>query len=545
MITVIVSNRLETQQLTHENGPIELGRGPKREKTPRLVIQDAFVSRDHLRITELPTRYIKIENLSNKAPVAIDNHSLLAPSATAEYPLPVRIGIGETVIDLEYASPEPVPDNHMHTINAPVRRDSHLALPNLLQNGNTLPVTELVSWLETVLMVQKATKPEEFYTLTGRALVDQIGLDAGLVLLHDGTAWRVVASASRSDRESGRAFSHTLLDRVLREKRTFFLSMASVASTESLMGVHSVVASPILDAREEVLGVVYGTRLIRSRNREIGPIEAQIVQLLASAVSVGLIRLDQELEAARLRVEKEAAEEADRTKSQFLAMVSHELRTPLTTIIGYTEMVMEQTAADNVPQYNDDLKQIHGSANHLLTLINDILDLSKIEAGKMELAREPFDPASLIRDLMISVDPLVKKNNNTLVLKVPQDLGRAIGDATRLRQCILNLVGNASKFTKDGTITVEAERIPEGATDWLSIAVTDTGIGMNDEQMSRLFQAFTQVDSSAGRKHGGTGLGLAISQKLCHAMHGNISVTSELDKGSTFTIRVPAIIAKA
>jgi signal transduction histidine kinase len=264
------------------------------------------------------------------------------------------------------------------------------------------------------------------------------------------------------------------------------------------------------------------------------------VQLLAVAVGVGITRHKQDEEAHRLRFEKAAAEEADRAKSGFLAMVSHELRTPLTTIIGYSEMLMEQAESDTLPQYSADLKQIHTAGQHLLTLINDILDLSKIEAGKLEVAKEQYAPTSLIRDLMVSVEPLGKKNNNKLELDCPADLGGGVGDPTRIRQCILNLVGNACKFTSNGVVKVQAQRIAETSGDVLQVQVTDSGIGMSPDQVARLFQPFTQVDSSAGRKFGGTGLGLAISQKLCHAMGGQIAVESEAGKGSTFTMTIKA-----
>src|SRR5262249_5338386 len=155
------------------------------------------------------------------------------------------------------------------------------------------------------------------------------------------------------------------------------------------------------------------------------------------------------------------------------------------------------------------------AGQHLLTLINDILDLSKIEAGKLEVAKEPYVPASVIQDLMLSVEPLARKNNNRLELDCPANLGNGGGDPTRIRQCVLNLVGNACKSTTNGVVKVVARRVANHTGDLLQVSVTDTGIGMTPEQVGRLFQPFTQVDSSAGRKFGGTGLGLAISQKLC------------------------------
>ena len=386
--------------------------------------------------------------------------------------------------------------------------------------------------------MQKAGDREAFYKQAADALVEKIGLDTGLVLVKDGEAWRVTAQATRDDHAKGRAFSHALLTQALAGKRTFYVGAAGAGGGESLVGVQGVVVSPFFDGHGNVIGVVYGSRMQRARGREIGPLEAQVAQLLATAVGAGLQRLDRDEEANRLRVAKEAAEEADRTKSGFLAMVSHELRTPLTTIIGYSEMLLEQAETDNLPQYTADLNQVHTAGQHLLMLINDILDFSKIEAGKLEIAKESYSPASLIRDLMVSVDPLVKRNNNKLEVDCPADLGKGVGDATRIRQCVLNLVGNACKFTKDGVVKVAARR--EG--DVLKVAVSDTGIGMSPEQVGRLFQAFTQVDSTAGRKYGGTGLGLAISQKLSASMGGQIAVVSEAGKGSTFTMTIKAVL---
>ena len=541
MLTLTVTNKLETQQLSLPDGAVEFGRGPTRDGVKRVVVRDAFVSRDHLRLEERPGGKVRIVNLSSKAPVSIDNHSLLNPGTDCEYPLPVRLGVGETIIDIDAPEPDVVDESGLRTVRPPLRGATAVH-PNLLAFTESASVEEVVGWLETVVTVQKADTPAEFYQQTAAALVERIGLDNGLVILRDGDGWRVVAGASKTDRQQGRAFSHTILKKVLAEKRTFYMPAMAAGAGESLVGVQGVVVSPIFDARDEMIGVVYGTRTQRGKVREIGKLEGQVVQLLAAACGAGVARREQDEEANRLRVAKEAAEEADRTKSGFLAMVSHELRTPLTTIIGYSEMMMEQAAADALPQYGDDLKVVHAAGQHLLTLINDILDLSKIEAGKLEVGKEPFAPASLLHDLMLSVEPLAKKNANRIELDCPADLGRGVGDPTRIRQCVLNLVGNACKFTANGVVTVTARRATDAAGDRLSVAVSDTGIGMTPEQAARLFQPFTQVDSSAGRKFGGTGLGLAISQKLCYAMGGEIDVRSEAGKGSTFTMTIKAVL---
>ncbi|MBP3959482.1 hypothetical protein J8F10_29915 [Gemmata sp. G18] len=541
MLTLTVANKLETQQLTHSSGPLELGRGPVRSGSARVVVRDAFVSRDHIRIEELPGRKVKVANLSTKAPVTVDNHAVLNPGADCDYLLPVRLAVGETVIDVDSGDSEPVSVNVLKTIAAPARAGSGTQ-PALIDRSEAAKPEEIVGWLETVVNVQKAGERDAFYKQAADALVSHIGLDTGIVLVKERDAWRVTAQVMRDDKQPARAFSHALVNQALTGKRTFYVGAAAAGGGESLVGVQGVVVSPFFDSKDNVIGVVYGSRMQRARGREIGPLEAQVVQLLATAVGAGLQRLEQDDEANRLRVAKEAAEEADRTKSGFLAMVSHELRTPLTTIIGYSEMLLEQAAMDNLPQYTADLQQVHAAGQHLLALINDILDFSKIEAGKLEIANDPYAPASLIGDLMLSVEPLAKKNKNQIEVDCPPDLGRAMGDPTRIRQCVLNLVGNACKFTTDGTVKVTARREPVAGVDSILIAVSDTGIGMSPEQVGRLFRAFTQVDSSAGRKFGGTGLGLAISQKLCAAMGGQITVASELGKGSTFTMTIKAML---
>jgi signal transduction histidine kinase len=543
MFSVTVTNKLETQQLTHNRGPLEFGRGPSRDGTLRVVVRDAFVSRDHLRLEPVPGGKVRIVNLSTKAPVMIDNHSLLNPGADCTYPLPVRLGVGETVIDLDPDEPEVIAGSALYTVPAPLRGDEKTR-PDLLALGEGIAAEDVVGWLETVVGIQRASSPQEFFQQTADALVERIGLDSGLVILREGDNWRVVGGQSRLDRPAGRAFSQTILNKVAADRRTFYLpAMPAEGGGESLTGVQGVVVSPVFNVKDEVIGVVYGTRTQRTKVREIGKLEAQVVQLLAAAVGAGLARLEQDAEAHRLRVARDAAEEADRAKSGFLAMVSHELRTPLTTIIGYSEMLIEQATADNHPQYTDDLKVVHTAAGHLLALINDILDFSKIEAGKLEVAKEQYAPASLIQDLMVTVAPLAKKNNNRLEVDCPADLGRGVGDPTRIRQCVLNLVGNACKFTTNGLVKVAARRYQDASGDWLAVQVTDTGIGMTPEQVARLGRPFEQVDSTAGRKFGGTGLGLAISMKLCAAMGGKIDVRSQLGKGSTFTMVIKAVLS--
>jgi signal transduction histidine kinase/CheY-like chemotaxis protein len=243
-----------------------------------------------------------------------------------------------------------------------------------------------------------------------------------------------------------------------------------------------------------------------------------------------------------LRAARDQAEAMSRTKSSFLANMSHELRTPLNAIIGVTEMLREDASDLNRQDEIEPLDRVLSAARHLLGLINDILDLSKIEAGKMEVHIEEFAIAPLIDDAVKTIETLAAKNNNRLMVDCAPRIGVMQADQTRVRQALLNLLSNANKFTERGTVTVRAERRQEADRDWITMAVSDTGIGMTSEQVGKLFLEFSQADSSTTRKYGGTGLGLAISRRFCQLMDGDITVESELGRGSTFMIRLPAAV---
>jgi signal transduction histidine kinase len=232
--------------------------------------------------------------------------------------------------------------------------------------------------------------------------------------------------------------------------------------------------------------------------------------------------------------------EASQHKSQFLANMSHELRTPLNAIIGVSEMLRED--AEALKQDTEPLDRVLGAARHLLALINDILDLSKIEAGRMELHLETFPLAPVINDVAKTIEPMATKNENRVAVSCGTAIGTVHADQMRLRQALLNLMSNANKFTERGTITIDACHREENGRDWITLAVTDTGIGMTPEQMGKLFQEFSQASSSTASKYGGTGLGLAISKRFCQMMGGDITVESEVGRGSTFTIRLPRIV---
>jgi signal transduction histidine kinase len=230
---------------------------------------------------------------------------------------------------------------------------------------------------------------------------------------------------------------------------------------------------------------------------------------------------------------------ADAVRSSLLAHMSHELRTPLNAIIGYSEMLLEEAERRGHTDFVPDLQKIYGAGRHLLALINDMLDLAKIEAGRMELVYESADVAALVNDVAATIAPLMRKNGNTIEVSVDGGLGTMRADVTRLRQVLFNLLGNAAKFTDRGTIRIVVAREDGAEPEALTFRVTDTGIGLTAEQQARLFQPFTQAEPVTARRYGGTGLGLAISRAFAEMMGGTIGVESEPGKGSTFTLRLP------
>ncbi|MEH3144861.1 MAG: response regulator [Methylobacterium frigidaeris] len=246
---------------------------------------------------------------------------------------------------------------------------------------------------------------------------------------------------------------------------------------------------------------------------------------------------------AEVEQARQAAEAANRAKSQFIANMSHELRTPLSAVIGYSEMLAEELEDLGQASLLPDLRKIEASARHLLGLINDVLDISKIEAGRMTVAAEDFSVDAMIADVVAAIDSLVSKKRNRLVLDLADDLGAMRQDQTKIRQCLVNLLGNASKFTEDGTITLRARRDHDEGAEWVTFSVIDTGIGLTEEQIGRLFERFSQADESTTRQFGGTGLGLAITRAFSRRMGGEISVTSTYGEGSAFTIRLPVVLA--
>ena len=234
------------------------------------------------------------------------------------------------------------------------------------------------------------------------------------------------------------------------------------------------------------------------------------------------------------------AESASKAKSEFLANMSHELRTPLNAIIGYSEMLIEEAEDDELDNYVQDLSKVHSSGEHLLSLINEILDLSKIEAGKMEMYIEEFDFNLHLDQIEATAKPLIEKNHNKFVIDKPNDIKSLTNDQTKLRQILFNMLSNAAKFTKEGVVTLAVSNYG----DKIRFAVSDTGIGMNPEQLGKVFEEFTQAESSTSKNYGGTGLGLPISKKIAEMMGGIMEVESEEGKGTTFSITIPVVVSE-
>jgi signal transduction histidine kinase/ActR/RegA family two-component response regulator len=326
--------------------------------------------------------------------------------------------------------------------------------------------------------------------------------------------------------------------------------------------LQKVISGPIMHLEDTMKMVSanknYEVRAVKSYSDEIGSLIDGFNAMLSDIQQRdGALRgANDELQTRTLELEEEVsqrkqaqeellnakhvAEEASRAKSTFLANMSHELRTPLNAIIGYSEMLEEEARDSKDADHIRDLQKIQFAGKHLLSLINDVLDLSKIEAGKMPLHLENFDVRLMVGEIITTLQPAIEKNKNTLRVRIADEISTMRADVTKVRQILFNLLSNACKFTDHGTIGLDVDRKLENGQDWIQFQVSDTGIGIAAKQRDNLFKEFAQADTSIARKYGGTGLGLAISYKFVQLMKGRIGVESELGKGATFTAELPA-----
>jgi len=297
-------------------------------------------------------------------------------------------------------------------------------------------------------------------------------------------------------------------------------------------GFRTLLGVPLL--REAIpIGVLH---LYRTVVRPFTNKQIELVETFAdqAVIAIENVRLFDEIQDKSRQLEL-----ANRHKSQFLASMSHELRTPLNAIIGLSEMMVTNAPRFGTDKAAEPLRRVHRAGTHLLGLINQVLDLSKIEAGKLELSPESVNLAALIDEVVGTARQLAEQNKNRLVVEAQEKLGALTIDPMRLKQILLNLLSNACKFTKQGEVKLRVSKVAVDGRNWIEFAVADTGIGMTAEQQAKLFEEFTQADSSTAQRYGGTGLGLAITRKLARMMGGGVTVASEPGKGSVFTVRLP------
>ncbi|MBP1619737.1 MAG: Sensor protein kinase [Acidobacteria bacterium] len=396
---------------------------------------------------------------------------------------------------------------------------------------------------EVLDAVMRALQRKFSFDQMGTLLLDR---DAGVLILdrYLGTGVTDEVAARLQGVRVPLTATESVFVRVVDERATICLGDIDPAGIVAMTGVdreiyrlnpvRALLVTP-LEIQDEVVGILFfgNTQEAISVDRsDVLSVERYVTQL---ATAIRNARLFEESRQARA-----AAEQANAAKSRFLATMNHELRTPMNAIIGYAEMLEEDAADIGAERFVDDLRKIRSAGRHLLGLINGVLDLAKIEAGRMELDPEAVDVDELVGEVTSAAEPLMRKNGNRFETVREGRLGEATLDVTKVRQTLLNLLGNAAKFTSGGTVTLAAAREERADGPWLRFRVSDTGIGISPEQLDRLFQPFTQADASTTRRYGGTGLGLAISRSFVEMMGGTVTVASEPERGSTFTVELPA-----
>jgi signal transduction histidine kinase len=339
------------------------------------------------------------------------------------------------------------------------------------------------------------------------------------------------------ERTPWKAGRESAIGRVLLERAPIHVLDAStdpeyqMVEMQKVGAYHSILGVPLLREGMPTGVLVLARRSVRAFTER----QIELVTNFASQAVIAIenVRLFDEIQDKNLQ-----SQMASENKSQFLSSMSHELRTPLNATIGLTEMMVTNAARFGTEKAMEPLRRVNAAGTHLLSLINEILDLSKIEAGKLELNSEPINLAQLIDEVVGTAGQLAEKNKNRLIVDAQENIDALTVDPMRLKQILLNLLSNACKFTKEGEVALRVRKVADGC-EWVELAVADTGIGMTAEQQAKLFQDFTQADSLTARRYGGTGLGLAISRKLARMMDGDVTVTSEPGKGSVFTVRLP------
>jgi signal transduction histidine kinase len=372
------------------------------------------------------------------------------------------------------------------------------------------------------------------------------GAKHGLIFRYDGECCRAAATYNAPpgslelwDRSPIRAGRRTCVGRALLERRPVQIPDVladpeyDFPEAQGLTGFRTVLAVPLL--RD---GVPLGT--IGLWKTEVVPFTDKQIELLTTFADQAVIAIENVRLFDEIQDKNRQLQLASEHKSQFVASMSHELRTPLNAIIGLTEMMVKNAARFGTEKAQEPLQRVHRAGTHLLGLINQVLDLSKIEAGKLELNPQTVQLAPLIKDVIDTAGQLAEQNKNRLVVDAPENLGALTIDPMRLRQILLNLLSNACKFTKAGEVKLAARKVGNGSS-FVEFAVSDTGIGMTPEQQAKLFEEFTQADATTAQRFGGTGLGLAITRKLARMMGGDVTVASEHGKGSVFTVRLPGV----